>query len=103
SPSMSIFMKSEGNRNLSIFIKIFSTIPNGAFFVISSISTTVLVSLRLASFKCSNIDLGITLTLAPKSAIAYKLKLPIVQGRVKLYGFNSLDGSWHGKAPEVSP
>ncbi|GJR40735.1 hypothetical protein Tco_1216419 [Tanacetum coccineum] len=38
-----------------------------------------------------------TLTLSPKSAITSKFKLPIVQRRVKLPGFNSFSGSWHVK------
>ncbi|GJZ58283.1 hypothetical protein Tco_0613777, partial [Tanacetum coccineum] len=37
----------------------------GALFVISTISTSMSVFLRLTSFKCSNMDLGMTLTLAP--------------------------------------
>ncbi|GJX53647.1 hypothetical protein Tco_0282016 [Tanacetum coccineum] len=55
---LSIITKSEGNRNLLILTRMFYIIPKGAFFVISAISTSILVFLRLASLKYSNVFLG---------------------------------------------
>ncbi|GJY39609.1 hypothetical protein Tco_0425973 [Tanacetum coccineum] len=66
--------KSEGNTNLSILTRTFSTIPKGAFLDISAMS----------------------------QSIFYFLKTDKMQESVKLPRFNSLGGSWCCKTSGVS-
>ncbi|GJX81158.1 hypothetical protein Tco_0329307 [Tanacetum coccineum] len=48
---LSMITKSEGNKNLSILTRTFSTIPKGASLDISAISQSIFIFLRLGSVK----------------------------------------------------
>ncbi|GJS98497.1 hypothetical protein Tco_0819667, partial [Tanacetum coccineum] len=87
--------------NLSIFTKTFSTIPLGDYIDMSAISITILISLGVPRPNRLNIENGMTLMLAPKSASALlTVVLPIIQGRIKPPGSFSFGRSSFCKTAE---
>src|SRR5262249_38905637 len=90
-------------RNLSTFTNIFSMIPLGCLTDLSASWIVNLVGFGSPNPSFLNMEYGITLILAPKSANALSIdKLPRVQGMVKHLGSLSLGGSLRWRMAEHS-